>query len=173
MEIVEVGGFSATIRIFGIFRRYQTQLVRITSVGSEFGVLAGYYRPTWYATGELGFDKSITSHLKHSDVMRAFFPAIKDGWYIPSGGNYYYGIQGGKTIEESVELSLRLGATDAQFHDTDAAVPYYLQLGMGIRFLPGEHKRRPAVAEEHGSRRAGIRDEGKEVHRGTDRHKIA
>lgn len=134
MEIVELDGFSATIKISSIFRRYQTQLVRIASFGSDFGLLAGYYSPTWYAAGEFGFDKSITSYLKHSDVMRAFFPGIKDGWYIPSGGNYYYGIQGGKTIGESFDLSLRLGGTSAQNHDENAVFPYYAQLGMGLRF---------------------------------------
>jgi hypothetical protein len=134
IEIVEIDGFSATIRISSSFRRYQTALVRIASFGSDFGLLAGYYRPTWSIAGEFGFDKSITSHLKHSDVMRAYYPAIKDGWYVPSGGNYYYGIQGSKTIGESFDLSLRLGATNAQDDDEDAVLPFYLQLGFGVRF---------------------------------------
>jgi hypothetical protein len=134
MEIVDLDGFSAAIKISSVFRRYQTQLVRIASFGSDFGLVAGYYSPSWYAAGEFGFDKSITSYLKHSDVMKAYFPGIKDGWYIPSGGNYYYGIQGGKTIGDSFDLSLRLGATTAQDHDENAVLPYYAQLGLGMRF---------------------------------------
>jgi len=134
MEIVQIDGFSATIKISSIFRRYQTELVMIESFGSDFGVLAGYYVPTWFAAGEFGFDKSITSYLKHSDVMRAMFPAIKDGWYIPSGGHYYYGIQAGKTVGESFEVSLRVGGTNAQSDDENAVVPLYIQLGLGMRF---------------------------------------
>ena len=134
MEIVEIGGFSATIKIYSNFRRYQMQLVRIVSFGSDFRLLAGYYTSTWYAAGEFGFDKAIVSQLKHSDIMRANFPGIRDGWYIPTGGNYYYGIQGGKTIGETFEISLRLGATSAQDHDENAAIPLYLQLGLGMRF---------------------------------------
>ena len=134
MEIVEIGGFSATIKIYSNFRRYQMQLVRIVSFGSDFGLLAGYYTSTWYAAGEFGFDKAIVSQLKHSDIMRANFPGIRDGWYIPTGGNYYYGIQGGKTIGETFEISLRLGATSAQDHDENDAIPLYLQLGLGMRF---------------------------------------
>lgn len=133
-EIVQIGGFSMTLKIASNFRRYENALVRIASFGSDFAVLAGYYRSTWYAAGEFGFDKSITSHLRHSDVMRANFPAIKDGWYVPSGGHFYYGIQGAKTIGESLDLSLRLGATKAQDNDEDALVPWYAQLGLGIRF---------------------------------------
>lgn len=134
MEIFEVHGFSATLRIASVFRRYRTQLVKVASFGSDFAVLAGYYQPTWSVAGEFGFDKSITSQLKHSDVMRENFPAIKDGWYLPTGGNYYYGIQGGKTLGENFDLSLRLGATNAQINDENAVLPVYVQLGLGTRF---------------------------------------
>jgi len=134
IEIVQIGSFSTTLKIASNFRRYENALVRIASFGSDFAVLAGYYRSTWYAAGEFGFDKSITSHLRHSDVMRANFPAIRDGWYVPAGGHFYYGIQGAKTIGESLDLSLRLGATKAQDNDEDALLPWYAQLGLGIRF---------------------------------------
>ena len=134
MEIVQIGGFSTTVKVFSNFRRYQNSLVRIVSFGSDFAVLAGYYRTTWYAAGEFGFDKSIATNLKNSETMKAYYPAIRDGWYVPTGGNFYYGIQGGKTLGETLELSLRLGATSAQFHDPDAVLPYYVQLGLGMRF---------------------------------------
>lgn len=133
IEVVEIDGFSATIKIASNFRRTETPLVRIASFGSDLALLAGYYRSSWYAAGEFGFDKSIATHLKHSDIMRAGYPAIRDGWYLPTGGHFYYGIQGGKTIGESFDLTLRLGATSAQGTDEDAAVPYYLQLGLGMR----------------------------------------
>jgi hypothetical protein len=134
LELFTIGGFSTTLKILSSFRRYQTELVRIVSFGSDFGLVAGFYKPTWHAAGEFGFDKSITSHLKHSDVMRTYFPTIRDGWYIPTGGHYYYGVQIGKTLGESFDLTARLGATNAQFDDEDAILPYYAQLGLGIRF---------------------------------------
>ncbi len=134
VEIVEVGGFSVTAKISSPFRRYQTQMVRIVSFGADLGLVAGYYRSTWFAAGEFGFDKSVATYLKNSDVMKAYYPAIRDGWYVPTGGNFYYGIQGGKTIGDTFEVSLRLGATYAQFDDEDAVLPYYAQLGLGMRF---------------------------------------
>jgi hypothetical protein len=134
VEVVELGGFAATLKVFSNFRRYQTQLVRIVSFGSDFALVTGYYASTWYAAGELGFDKAVTSQLKHSDIMKASFPGIRDGWYVPTGGNWYYGIQGGKTIGEVLEVTVRLGATNAQFDDENAVVPYYFQLGFNVRF---------------------------------------
>ena len=134
VEIVQAGAFSVTVKIASNFRRYQTQLVRIVSFGSDFAAVVGYYKSTWYAAGEFGFDKAVTSYLKHSDIMRAYYPAIRDGWYVPTGGNFYYGIQGGKTIGETLELTLRMGGTRAQMHDEGAVLPYYAQLGLGVRF---------------------------------------
>jgi len=134
IEILEVGGFSATARILASLRRFENPLVRIVGFGSDFGLVAGYYDPAWHVAGELGFDKAITSHVEHSDVMRTSFPAARDGWYIPTGGNWYYGLQAGKTIGESYDLSVRMGATDAQGSDEDAVLAYYLQLGLGMRF---------------------------------------
>lgn len=133
MEVLDVGGFSATIRILSDFRRYQNELVRIVSFGSDFALVAGYYNPSWYAAGEFGFDKSITSNLIHSDIMKSFFPGIRDGWYIPTGGHFYYGVQAGKSIGERFDVTLRLGATKSQFDDEEAMLPYYLQLGVGVR----------------------------------------
>jgi hypothetical protein len=134
VEVLQIDGFSATLKLMGSLRRYENPLVRIVSFGSDFALVTGYYSPTWHAAGEFGFDKSIVSHLKHSDIMRSNFPAIRDGWYIPSGGHFYYGIQAGKTLGETYALSLRVGTTNAQFDDEDAVVPYYVQVGLGIRF---------------------------------------
>ncbi len=134
VEIVEIGEFSATVRILSNFRRFENALVRIVSFGSDLGIVAGYYQSTWHAAGEFGFDKSIVAQLKHSDIMKSNFPGIRDGWYIPMGGHYYYGIQGGKTIGESLDLTLRVGMTLAQFDDENAVLPYYAQLGLDMRF---------------------------------------
>jgi hypothetical protein len=134
MEIVEAGGFSAAIRVLSNFRRYENAMARILSFGSDVAALAGYYQPAWHAAGEFGFDKAITSHLKNSDLMRESFPSIRDGWYIPTGGHYYYGIQAGKTVGDAFEFTLRIGATNAQDHDENDVIPYYAQMGFGVRF---------------------------------------
>jgi hypothetical protein len=108
--------------------------VSISNFGADVAVVAGYYTSTWSVATELGFDKSMLSRLTHSDIMRSYFPAIKDGWYAPFGGHFYYGIDGGKTIGDRYSVSLRLGATKAQGNDENALIPFYLQLGLGTRF---------------------------------------
>ena len=62
--------------------------------------------------------------------MVSFGSEISNGWFIPSGGHFFYGIQGSKTIGSRFEISLRAGATNAQFKDKNPLLPYYVQLGL-------------------------------------------
>lgn len=134
IQILEYNDFSFTIKILSNFRRYQTELVRIVSFGSDFAAVLGYFQPTWHVAGEFGFDKSIISNLKHSDILKSYFPGIKDGWYIPSGGHYYYGLQASKTLGDRFDVAMRIGLTRVQFNDEEAVVPAYASLGLGMRF---------------------------------------
>ena len=63
-----------------------------------------------------------------------FLQDIKDGWYIPCGGNYFFGVQGSKTITQSFEISTRIGGTNAQGKHENALLPYYAQIGITKRF---------------------------------------
>lgn len=134
ISIFEKRNFILSAKIYGIFRRHQTSLVRMASFGSELSAIAGYYKPTWYIAGEFGFDKSIITHLKHSNIMLDNSPLITDGWFISSGGNFFYGVQGSKTLGKSLEISLRVGATNAQFKDENSLLPFYALLGIVWKF---------------------------------------
>ncbi len=135
IEVFESNGISVTGKILANFRRLETTAVRMQSFGSEFAILSGYYKPKWHAGLEVGFDKAITTHLKHSDVMREFIYAdVKDGWYVPTGGNWYFGLHGSKTIGRSFDVTFRSGVTNAEQDDENATIPMYLQFGANKRF---------------------------------------
>ena len=134
IELYELKGFSASAKILANYRRNEMSMVTMQSFGSEFAVISGYYKPTWHAAFELGFDKAITTHLKHTDLMRETYPEIQDGWYVPTAGNWYYGIQGSKTIGQKADATLRLGLTNAQKDNEDSLLPFYLQFGVNMRF---------------------------------------
>ena len=134
VQVVEEDGFALSLRVASNFRRYQNPFVRSVGFGSDFATVGGYYAASWHASAEFGFDKAISTHLSHSDAMRRNFPDIRDGWYVPTGGHYYYGIQGGARVSDKLDLSLRFGETRAQLHDKNAVLPYYLQLGAAKSF---------------------------------------
>lgn len=134
IPLYEINNFTISAKIYSIFRKHETSLVKMTSFGAEMAAILGYYKSTWHVAGEFGFDKSINTYLKHTDLIKENYPSIKDGWFIPSGGHFYYGIQGSKTIRDRSEISLRVGATNAQGKDENAFLPYYGQLGFVYKF---------------------------------------
>lgn len=132
-ELLTLGNFSATVKAYGIFRRYENKIARLLNFGSEFSGVVGYYQPTWHAAAEFGFDKAVTTHVKHSAFTRDRFPDAKNGWYIPTAGNFFYGIQAGYSFE-SFDIYSKIGKTITQDFKTTALIPYYLQLGFERKF---------------------------------------
>lgn len=134
ISIYEYKNLIFSSKVFCVFRGHQTELVRMASLGSETSAIIGYYKPKWHIAGEFGYDKSSITHLKHSDTMKENFDSISDGWYSPSGGHFFYGIQGSKTIGKSIEISLRVGGINAQFKDKNPLLPFYTQLELNYKF---------------------------------------
>ena len=131
-ELLTLGNFSATVKASGIFRRYENSVARLLNFGSEFSGVVGYYQPRWHAAAEFGFDKAITTHINHSALTRERYPAIKDGWYVPTGGNFFYGIDVGYSFE-SYDIHSKIGKTVTQDRKTTAWIPFYLQMGVNLR----------------------------------------
>lgn len=128
--IYEMNSIKLSTKLFANLRRHQTSLVRMASFGAEASLTAGYYKPRWHVAAEFGFDKSIANHLKNSESLVENYPDIQDGWLISSGGQYFYGVQLGKNIGQKIELSLRIGGTNAQSDHENALLPNYTQVGL-------------------------------------------
>lgn len=126
--------FMGSVSVFGIYRRYQNELVQIQNFGSELKGTFGYYKPKWFLASEIGFDKAIVSHFKHSKTYREnIFSDVKDGWYEPAtGGNFYYGIQTGYSFKKS-DLTLTIDKIITQDFKTTPTVPFYIMLGYNKR----------------------------------------
>lgn len=129
----KAGNFMTTVMVYGIFRQYQSDFVRLRSFGSEFTGVAGYYKPRWFVAAEFGFDKAIATHLKNSEFMKLNYPSVRDGWYVPTGGNFKYGIQTGYTMKNA-DVYVKLGKSLDQNLKSTAIIPYYFRLGMNMRF---------------------------------------
>jgi len=133
ISIFQKEEFVLSAKAYGIFRRHETKLVRMINFGSELAAIFGYYKQSWHIAAEFGFDKAISTHLKHSSVMEENYPAITNGWFEATGGNFIFGIQMSKRMRKKFEVSLRLGATSAQAKDENAILPYYAQLGINYK----------------------------------------
>lgn len=126
--------FYVNARIQGVFRRYQNSYARLLNFGSDLAVTAGYYKHKWFVAGETGFDKAIVTHFKHSTAYKQNFPGVQDGWYeTATGGNFYFGVQGGCSFKRN-DVYLKLGKITEQDFKTNPLVPVYAQLGYNVRF---------------------------------------
>lgn len=127
-EVIKIGDFSTILKANGVFRRYENVMARFLNFGSEFSALAGFYKPKWFLSGEFGFDKAITTHVKHSELAQQYYPEIKNGWYIPTGGNFIYGLQSGFSFKKN-DVTLKVGKVIQEDFKTKPTIPFYLQLG--------------------------------------------
>jgi hypothetical protein len=134
VRLYSIANFQFTANIQGIYRHYENNLVRMQNFGSDLSGIVGYYRSKWFVAGEIGFDKAIVTHLKHSPYYREIFPEVKDGWYgPPSGGNFYYGLQTGFSFKQH-DIYLKAGKIITQDFKTKPIVPFFAQLGYNFKF---------------------------------------
>ena len=134
VDLFQVGDFHFTAKLQGIFRKYENDYARLLNFGSDLSGTVGYYKKGWFVAGEIGFDKAIVTHFKHSDLYKSNYPGVRDGWYEPStGGNLYYGIQGGLSGRK-FDVYLNAGKLTEQDFKTSPILPFYAQVGVNIKF---------------------------------------
>jgi len=131
---IEFHDFQFSTKIYGVFRRYENDFVRLLNFGSDVSGIVGYYRSKLFIAGEVGFDKAIVTNFRHSKKYNDQFSGVVDGWYEPAtGGNFYYGLQAGFSFRKQ-DIYLRAGKILTQDFKTTPMVPIYGQLGYNIKF---------------------------------------
>lgn len=133
VRLFKSGNFMGSVGAHGIFRRYQSDLARVSNFGSEFTGTVGIYKPRWFAAAEIGFDKAIATKLTATDLMKQYYPDFSDGWYVPTGGNFLFGIQAGYSLK-TVDMYMKVGRVLDQNFKQSVQVPNYAQLGVNVRF---------------------------------------
>jgi hypothetical protein len=130
----QINNFQFRGSLHTIYRRYENPFIRLQNFGTEMKIIFGYYKPKWFVASEIGFDKAIVTHFKHSELYRQNgFEGVKDGWYQPAtGGNFSYGIQTGYSFKKS-DIIFSLGKTITQDFKTAPLIPYYFQLGYVLK----------------------------------------
>jgi len=114
---------------FGVFSTFTSNKMSVIStIGTKIAINPGFYKKSWFIASEITYDKFILSYIKNSDYYKeTYFLQAKDAWYKNSGGNFHFGIMGGKTIKNS-ELNLRIGIITTENFNS-ILVPYYALIG--------------------------------------------
>jgi len=138
LNVIHIGNFFTTVKAYGVIRRYENDLTRMINFGSEFSATAGIYKQKWFVAGEFGFDKAITTNLKHSELMKEYNPEVQSGWYIPNGGNFIYGLQAGYSFNRN-DTYAKFGKTKTEDLKTTSIIPWYFQLGWNMKLMRSKH----------------------------------
>jgi hypothetical protein len=134
IDLIQFGDVHVGAQVYGVFRRYESDFVRMNNFGCDVSGTVGYYRPGWFVAGEFGFDKAIVTHFKHGADYRDVYPGVQDGWYEPAtGGNYRYGFQTGVSFGRN-GITLKAGRLSRQDWKATPTLPYYATLGYARGF---------------------------------------
>ncbi len=133
VEVLRMGGFSATVKAYCPIRRYENSLATLFNFGGEFSGVAGFYKQKWFVAGEFGFDKAIATHVKHSQRALENYSGLQNGWYVPTGGNYFFGVHTGFSFGAS-GITMKVGKVVTQDFEATPLVSYFAQLAYQHRF---------------------------------------
>jgi hypothetical protein len=133
VQLARVGRVRIGGRASFITRGTENRIFRAVNMGAALSGTAGLYGQRWFAAGEVGFDKALVTHLRHSDEYRALhFATAQDGWYLDNGGTWGLGALMGRTLGRH-ELVVRVGVSRTQAWDTPS-IPGYAVIGWGVSF---------------------------------------
>jgi hypothetical protein len=133
VRVYQTGNFHFSAKAYSVFRRYESDFVRLLNFGTEMSVIIGYYKLKWFVAGEAGFDKAIITHFKHTQSYKEIYPLVKDGWYEPAtGGNFYYGLQAGYSFHKN-DIYLKAGKIVSQDFQSDPVIPFSVQIGFNLK----------------------------------------
>lgn len=128
------GNFHFSTKVQGIFRRYENDYARLLNFGSELSGTAGFYKRKWFVAGELGFDKAIVTHFRHTDLYKQNYPGVQDGWFEPpAGGHFYYNLQTGYSANK-FDIYIKAGKMVQEDLKSAPLLPVYAQVGLNIKF---------------------------------------
>lgn len=116
------------------FKRYETALVHISSIGADIGLNLSHVRGPWTFSVQYMRTTSIASKLKHGSVMKDSYPAIRDGWYGATSAQSMYGGRVNRAFANGFSLSFDMGSTNARRQDIDALLPYYTRIVLSKTF---------------------------------------
>lgn len=133
INVYNIDNIQFNASIHGSYRRTENPLAVLQNFGCDINTVIGYYKPKWFLAGEIGFDKAIVTHFKHSNIYKEVYPNVKNGWYEPAtGGNFNFGIQTGYSFNRS-DLTLRAGKVMTEDFKTSPLIPFYAQLGYTLK----------------------------------------
>lgn len=131
-ELWRSGNFSVVFKPAVVFRRYESSLARMYNIGSDFSLNAGLVKEKWSVVGIASFDKAIITHIQNK-LLKEYYPEIRDGWYIPSGGNVKFGARVNYNLG-TWSTFVTVGKHFGQDFEDNPTIPFFAEVSVQKRF---------------------------------------
>ena len=81
------------------------------------------------------YEKNFVNKLTHTQTFRdQYYEGAVDGWYKGGGGTFQFGVAGGMTFMEKVDVHLEIKLPVTEKFNNYAGSPLHVNLGLGYRF---------------------------------------
>ncbi len=98
-------------------------------------IAIGLYKTKWFIAGTAEYEKIFRNHIEHTDFYRiTYYEDARDGWYKGAGGAFQFGIEGGRTFKQRVDLHGEFKIPVTEKFNAYGGSPAHVNLGIGYRF---------------------------------------
>ncbi|MCF8245809.1 MAG: hypothetical protein K9J37_14535 [Saprospiraceae bacterium] len=115
-----------------VMRRFESPIARFYNISAEATATVGYLRSKWGVAAESTYDRSLATHLKH-DLLKEYYPGIKDGWYDATGGTIKFGLAANYSFR-STSIFLKVGKAYGQNFKDNPTLPFYFDITVSQYF---------------------------------------
>jgi hypothetical protein len=110
LNLVQHRWFALPIALTMAVRGTENTLFTAVGIGTELGIVPGYYASIWFAAAEIFWDQQWETHLENSDRYRQFtYKDARDGWYSIPALSVRFGARVGGLLWRHFGAALRGG----------------------------------------------------------------
>ncbi len=131
-ELWHSGNLSWGLKGGLIMRHFESDIARLFNMGADITTNFGYATATWAIVGTINYDRALATHIKN-DLLKEFYPAIQDGWYSSSGGNFKFGIRASRSFK-TWNTYMHIGKSFGQDFQDNPTLPFYAELSLQKQF---------------------------------------
>ena len=115
-------------------RRSAGAIADIVQFAVRAKLCGGYFTPKGWLSLAVTYDKSLLTHLAHSDRYRdVHYPGARNGWTGSAGGSLEGAVEGGLNVTPRAALTARVGMHTTE-DATSVMLPYLASIGANVRF---------------------------------------
>jgi hypothetical protein len=125
-EIWHSKNVSFSLKPAFIARRYESEIASLYNISADLTLLFGYMKPKWGLTAIINYDHSFMNYIEN-DLLKVYYPEIRNGWYGSSGGNFKFGARANLSVK-TWNGFLTIGKTYSQNFNDNPTLPFFAEI---------------------------------------------